>query len=911
MVFPGDQGQAEITDRQTVSRRLSNLVLGTIEKDRAGTSIFLEGPPGIGKSFLIEDLLRSLPDKVPVLRAAGDHRRRNDPFSAIAQMIGTPPASRDPSDVAFDRVDDLCSTGPALVWLDDAHHADAGSLTVLRRLVWASRDLPLVVLITARPMPVREQVDILVRQVQHRLQLPPMDKMSVERMVFDRTGRWPGVRLRQSIGSAAGNPLFVVELIRALEKDCALVPYGVDIIDVDSEISSRAAGLDAVIREHLRQLDESAFDLLAALAVCGTSVSTDDLAALTYTAAADLQAPVARAIASGVAHHVATDTIDFSHDLYREVLYGDLSLTFRQATHRRVATLLAQDGRRPSLVAEHLLQATSIKAAADPDTLAALTEAASESRLFAPEVAADLLAEAEATGIGDKSDGRLYERLQDLFLAGRGELADQLIRERIRGVRNPDVAAGMQTLLIRSLVNRAETDAAVATIERTAAIPGLPAPILNQMQSLRLWVLLLAGRPPSAGETAALLTRFAAAADRPAQASLMVTMACAEHVAGRTVRALELLGERSPLVTDQQEWQSRSTALVWPANFELWVHGPAAGRQAVEDARRLSTERAAHWVDSYLGAIAGGAALIGGDWDDAVAELDTALELAVETGTGWISIPVGIRAYIDAHRGDTGAARLRLEAFRHSGRPLQFGQNHPGLAELAVLEAEGSTRSAGQLARTLWSAARRGPANWAGFLAPDVTRAAIAALDRQLAAQIDDDLRSRAAADGTESVTTLVHGMVTGSADEISSATQDFAAAGRRTWEYFGYEELACAAAAAGDKNRALEALDAALAGYQRMRTTPDRDRVLARMRALGIRRGPRGAHRTVDSGWGSLTATENRIAALVQTGLTNRQVATQLFISPRTVQTHVSHILAKTGLTSRVEVAAAAHVQP
>src|SRR5664280_2638049 len=367
MVFPGDQGRAGITDRQTVSRRLSNLVLGTIEQDRAGTTIFLEGPPGIGKSFLIEDLLRSLPDKVPVLRATGDHRRRNDPFAAIANLTGTPPAGRDPSDVAFDRVDDLCSTGPALVWLDDAHHADAGSLTVLRRLVWASRDLPLVVLITARPLPVREQVDMLVRQVQHRLQLPPMDMMSVERMVFDRTGRWPGVRLRQSIGSAAGNPLFVVELIRALEMGGALVPYGVDIIDIDSEISPRTAGLDTVIREHLRQLDESAFDLLAALAVWGTPVSTDDLAALTYTTAAESEIP-----------------------------------------------------------------------------------------LFAPEVAADLVAEGEATGIGDESDGRLYERLQDLFLAGRGELADQLIRERIRGVRNPDVAAGMQALLIRSLVTRAE-----------------------------------------------------------------------------------------------------------------------------------------------------------------------------------------------------------------------------------------------------------------------------------------------------------------------------------------------------------------------------------------------------------------------------------------------------------------------
>jgi DNA-binding NarL/FixJ family response regulator len=44
--------------------------------------------------------------------------------------------------------------------------------------------------------------------------------------------------------------------------------------------------------------------------------------------------------------------------------------------------------------------------------------------------------------------------------------------------------------------------------------------------------------------------------------------------------------------------------------------------------------------------------------------------------------------------------------------------------------------------------------------------------------------------------------------------------------------------------------------------------------------------------------------AALVRDGLTNREIGTRLFVSPRTVQTHVSHILQKTGLRSRVEIA-------
>ena len=88
------------------------------------------------------------------------------------------------------------------------------------------------------------------------------------------------------------------------------------------------------------------------------------------------------------------------------------------------------------------------------------------------------------------------------------------------------------------------------------------------------------------------------------------------------------------------------------------------------------------------------------------------------------------------------------------------------------------------------------------------------------------------------------------------------------------------------------------------MGAASDRDRALGRLRALGIRRSSREPHRDAGHGWAALTATEVRIAALVRDGLTNREIGTRLFVSPRTVQTHVSHILQKTGLRSRVEIA-------
>jgi DNA-binding CsgD family transcriptional regulator len=156
----------------------------------------------------------------------------------------------------------------------------------------------------------------------------------------------------------------------------------------------------------------------------------------------------------------------------------------------------------------------------------------------------------------------------------------------------------------------------------------------------------------------------------------------------------------------------------------------------------------------------------------------------------------------------------------------------------------------------------------------------------------------------------LVRGTIDADPDAIEAAAGVLAQAGRGTLDAFAREELACAAAAAGDRDRATGALDAALAGYQRMGATADRDRALQRVRALGIRRGPRVAHAGTDSGWAALTPTETRIAVLVREGLTNREIGTRMYVSPRTVQTHVSHILQKTGLRSRVEVARAAGEQ-
>jgi DNA-binding CsgD family transcriptional regulator len=64
-----------------------------------------------------------------------------------------------------------------------------------------------------------------------------------------------------------------------------------------------------------------------------------------------------------------------------------------------------------------------------------------------------------------------------------------------------------------------------------------------------------------------------------------------------------------------------------------------------------------------------------------------------------------------------------------------------------------------------------------------------------------------------------------------------------------------------------------------------------------------RGERKRATSGWGSLTPMEQDVVRLVREGLGNKDIGARLFISPRTVQTHLTHVYAKLGLTSRVQL--------
>jgi DNA-binding CsgD family transcriptional regulator len=119
-----------------------------------------------------------------------------------------------------------------------------------------------------------------------------------------------------------------------------------------------------------------------------------------------------------------------------------------------------------------------------------------------------------------------------------------------------------------------------------------------------------------------------------------------------------------------------------------------------------------------------------------------------------------------------------------------------------------------------------------------------------------------------------------------------------------GEEAGAALAATTAGRSDAVVALGEALETYETLGAVRYAARVDARLRELGVKRGRRGSRGRPRAGWESLTATELRVIALVARGLTNADVASRLYVSRHTVESHLSHVFSKLGLASRVELA-------
>ena len=327
----------------------------------------------------------------------------------------------------------------------------------------------------------------------------------------------------------------------------------------------------------------------------------------------------------------------------------------------------------------------------------------------------------------------------------------------------------------------------------------------------------------------------------------------------------------------------------------------AAARQARHLADQVGTVIRLGQAHSALGQLL----FDTGRWDDAMAEVEVLHGDLKEPAAACSDL--GIAAVICFHRGEITAARRHLAAaVPHAKRignrligPLALARSldreHAGaLPEaLAVLTAgfadntEELEESEDLFADAVRLAAKTGDLGTAKALAGHA--AALAA-----------DRRSRTGR-RTRSIAAACWTMTPPGCWRPRSAMATPAG------HYCSAKALEAAAGefvVAGDRGQARAAFTRAVEVYTSLGAATDVARLQARFRAYGIRRGPRLKHRQARSGWDSLTPTETKIAALVGEGLSNPEIAARLLLSRRTVATHVSHILKKLDVHSRIDIA-------
>jgi len=204
--------------------------------------------------------------------------------------------------------------------------------------------------------------------------------------------------------------------------------------------------------------------------------------------------------------------------------------------------------------------------------------------------------------------------------------------------------------------------------------------------------------------------------------------------------------------------------------------------------------------------------------------------------------------------------------------------------------------------------ARHGHALEYRVLGPDLTRLALASGDPERARAVAAAVTGLAARNQVSSLAGAAlrcRGLADDDAETLAAAARAYQP-GTRPLELAGAcEDAGAAYARHGHPDRARPLLEQALALYERLDAGRDLARVEAVLRGAGIGRGRRGPRGRPKLGWASLTPAEQAVADLVADGLTNPQIGARLYISRRTVQTHLVHVFAKLDIASRAQLAA------
>ncbi|MEU4390615.1 AAA family ATPase [Kribbella sp. NPDC023855] len=925
-------------------------------KEGEGKVLVIEGEAGIGKTRLVDEARAMAKERGFVrMQATGDELESAMAWGVVRQMVERSisrysGATREaiiagPTGRALEALDkatpdagdaevartmhalwwvavDLASPRPLLITVDDAQWSDLPSLRFLSYLSKRVADLPIALIVATRPPPDRlgPLAELTVSRHVERLLPRPLSRDGIAALTSDRVGGHgrsehqevvPAAPVVDAVLAASGGNPFLAESLldelRALDRP---------VNDPATAAAVAGLGSSTVSRTMLGRLDPDALKLAGALAILGARADVWLAGSVARLPDSTLASAIDALVAANVVAANA-DQLSFVHPVIRESMRSTLGPLEKAALHARAAEVLFTDRAPADRIAAHLVNAPA-------GTLPNATE------IFQAAATASLAAGDPQTAVGyltrafDADPANQGVRAQlGLTLLRAGDAA--AAREHLRAAAAATGVRDRAALLGAAATATAAVDGPLAAVaELTSTLDGWPDGPERLTLEARLGIIR-SFLPDERKKASEHLRRFAdLPGDTPEERTLLALLAqCGRYevspsadVRRTAERALrqgalftESVGQTDTLVgwllammsliaadgveparreiAGAQDWVRRNGSPIEfamvanVADFLAWRCGDVPALEADADgvlaamapeelspqvlALRATAVNFGAYAALEQGELAAAKALLA-DFDQQTADAPRVIPAM------WLH---EVRARIALEEDDPAAAlehayRLRDEMAAAHLDPPAVPWRTPAAWALLRHGSEESVASARELAGDQLDLARR----WGA--ASDVGAAL------RLTAKVD-------VGQGARRVTTLEDAVAV---LEKSPARLELAKA---------LVDLGEAYRVVGRRTDARETLARGGELATSCGSTAVRQRAAEALQALGDR--PRAL---TSSGQDSLTASERRVAGLAVSGRTNRDIAHELFVSPKTVENHLGRIYVKLGITGRRELARA-----
>jgi DNA-binding CsgD family transcriptional regulator len=897
-------------------------VAGLLERARLGMGgvVVLEGPAGIGKTALLDHAAVSA-GGVRVLRATGGELEGEYAFGFVRELLAPlQRASREalqrsfagPAAAAAAVFGDargaaadvaavvfglywmfvaIAESGPVAVLADDVQAADPASRRWLEYLVRRVDGVGLAVLVAGRPGTGLGSPTVLAAAARVAVtRLHALSPAGTGRLLEDEWQDTPPGVVETCHRVTGGNPWLIGELVEDL-RAAGSSPGAV----VDGAFE-RLVGVQDGVRGRLLGLGDPAVRLAQAIAVLGDGCELPHAGKLAELMPAEADHAVTALVGGG--HLVDGQRLAFAHPLVRAAVRDSMPVAVRAAAHSRAAALLRTEGAAGELIAGQLLASSPVRASWAAGALldtaeSALARGAPETavrhlrraleELPASEQSGTLralgnalarLADPAATGVLERAlrtttDPGIRSRIADeavdpLMFAGRPEQARSLVLSVLPDAPTElraDLLAG-RLAMIQALQGGAVTPAVAGLRARAASLDEGESEARYALAAL---ALLAAVSDGTAADAQALALRAVGRADvheadaragRPNHIAVVALALAGDHAGAllASERALAVARARGSLL-------GQGAGLGWRGLLQLLAGDLAQAELDAQAARAILSGVGRHAQEPASAVTIALALIERGALDEAQRLLG-----ALPEGQGWLGAGlrcVRARVALEHHRPAEALAQLgSLRQPGGDGNGWRSGAALPwrSLAGEALLMS-GEKAAAARLADADLAAAR-------AFGAPR---------------DIGVARRSQARAAGGEGLATLqlaVGDLRRADAPlELARTLVDVGAMLRRD----------------GQRKAARPPLLEALELAHRCGAGGLVDRARHELRAVGAR--PRSVMRT---GVDALTPSERRVAELAAAGLTNAETAQTLFVTTRTVETHLTAAYRKLGIRSR-----------